>query len=302
MTGATVGKVGLYNILSTEALLNQRVGLLKVNSNTLKSYIYYILRYQKFYNYCQSFAIGIAQGNISGQQILNFLIPLPSLSEQQKIVDELDSYQKIIDGAKQILESWKPYFEANENWETFAIDSVCSLVQRGKSPKYGKSEYQVIKSGQARGFFEFDFSNRYYVSNDFKLDHRQLAPGDVLINSTGVGTAGRVTYFDLDGVFLVDSHITILRAKQNLINSKYLLYYLGCIYGFKTIENMAKGSSGKIELSLSTIKNIKISIPSLQIQQEIVEQLEKERKVIEQQKEVIKLFEQKIQDKLNNLR
>jgi type I restriction enzyme S subunit len=103
-----------------------------------------------------------------------------------------------------------------------------------------------------------------------------------LINSTGVGTAGRVTLFDLDGDFLVDSHITIFRPNEKVI-SKLALYSLAHI-GFDKIEKMANGSSGQIELSLETIKQITISVPSLSEQQRIVAEIERwEAKIAETQ-------------------
>jgi len=96
----------------------------------------------------------------------------------------------------------------------------------------------------------------------------------LLINSTGVGTAGRVTYFNEDGDFVVDSHITIFRPNQNLILPEYALCVLGAI-GFDYIENMAVGQSGQIELSLDIIGNIKIPVPPIDIQKQIVEEIAK---------------------------
>lgn len=60
--------------------------------------------------------------------------------------------------------------------------------------------------------------------------------GDLLINSTGVGTAGRVNLFDLDGQYFVDSHVTILRLDQTRLLPVYLLYQLYFNIGFKNIE------------------------------------------------------------------
>ncbi|MDO4771882.1 MAG: restriction endonuclease subunit S [Porphyromonas sp.] len=131
-----------------------------------------------------------------------------------------------------------------------------------------------MKSGQARGWFDFDFSERHYVDDSFVLDERKLVKGDLLINSTGVGTAGRVTYFGEDGDFVADSHITIFRPNQNLILSQYALCVLGRI-GFVNIENMALGQSGQIELSLDVIGNIKIPVPPIDIQKQIVEEIGK---------------------------
>lgn len=96
----------------------------------------------------------------------------------------------------------------------------------------------------------------------------------MLINSTGVGTAGRVTYFNEDGDFVVDSHITIFRPNQNLILPEYALCVLGAI-GFDYIENMAVGQSGQIELSLDIIGNIKIPVPPIDVQKQIVEEIAK---------------------------
>lgn len=95
-----------------------------------------------------------------------------------------------------------------------------------------------------------------------------------MINSTGVGTAGRVTYFGEDGDFVVDSHITIFRPNQNLILPEYALCVLGVI-GFDNIENMALGQSGQIELSLDIIGNIKIPVPPIDVQKQIVEEIGK---------------------------
>ena len=159
------------------------------------------------------------------------------------------------------------------------IGDYSILIKRGKSAKYGESDIQIIKSGQARGYETFDFFNKYYVSNNFVSDERNLVKGDLLINSTGVGTAGRVTLFNLEGSYVVDSHITIVRLNQNKLLPKFALYALVHI-GFKTIEQMATGQSGQIELAIDTIKNIKIPLPSIEEQRMVVSKIEKLEKEI----------------------
>ena len=115
-----------------------------------------------------------------------------------------------------------------------------------------------------------------------------------MINSTGVGTAGRVTMFDLEGDYVVDSHITILRLNRAKALPDYVLHYF-CDLGFKTIEAMALGQSGQIELSLETIKNIKIPLPSLSDQQKIVAQIIKiENQILKYGLELEKTKRQKV--------
>ncbi|MBR3860655.1 MAG: N-6 DNA methylase [Oscillospiraceae bacterium] len=154
------------------------------------------------------------------------------------------------------------------------IEMLQQLLKRGKSPTYGDSSIQVIKSGQARGYRDFDFSTKYYLSDEVELDERKLQKGDILINSTGVGTAGRVTLFDLDGDFVVDSHITIFRPNSQIL-PEFVLLVLSSVVGFKTLEKMADGSSGQIELSIETIKSIKIPVPPISIQQQVIDECAK---------------------------
>ena len=78
MSGATTGKIGLYDI-DEESYLNQRVGLFRIDNTDLRSYIFYFLSTQIEKNLAQS--LGAAQPNLSSQQINEMDIPTPPLSE-----------------------------------------------------------------------------------------------------------------------------------------------------------------------------------------------------------------------------
>ncbi|MEG0546322.1 MAG: restriction endonuclease subunit S, partial [Oscillospiraceae bacterium] len=176
-------------------------------------------------------------------------------------------------------------FQFETKCPLYTLASMSMMIKRGKSASYGNSDIQIIKSGQARGFLEFDFTERHFVSDTFVSDERNLMRGDILINSTGVGTAGRVTLFDIEGSYVADSHITIVRLNSEYALPRYVLYALAHI-GFKNIEAMANGQSGQIELTLETISDIKIPLPPLEIQRKIVAEISevelKESRSIEQ--------------------
>lgn len=190
---------------------------------------------------------------------------------QLNLVDML-SFDRV-EFEKNISLSAKKKVEIKSKFEQVRLGNITTLITRGKSPKYGKSDVQIIKSGQARGYYGFDFSEKHFVSEEFILDERKLQRKDLLLNSSGVGTAGRVTYFDLEGNFVVDGHISILRFNQNLIIPKYALNVFGAI-GFKTLEGLALGQSGQIEMSNETITNFKIPLPPKDIQEKIVSEIE----------------------------
>ncbi len=99
MSGATTGKIRLYN-LNNKAYLNQRVGLLRINNDILRKYIFWFL-------YCNSEqnltnALGAAQPNLSTEQIHNIQIPLPKdIKEQERIVGILDELSSHVKNLKQ---------------------------------------------------------------------------------------------------------------------------------------------------------------------------------------------------------
>ncbi len=234
---------------------------------------------------------GQAQPHVYGDDLANIKIPLPPLDIQQKIIDEIEVLGEKEMETKEKIERMRRAIEGvmkNDGKEE-KLENIATLLRRGKSAKYGISNIQIIKSGQARGYKNFDFSEKHCVQEGFILDERKLEKGDILINSSGVGTAGRVTQFNLEGDFVVDSHITILRLDPKKALSDYVLYSLAGI-GFKTIESMATGQSGQIELSLTIIQNIKIPLPPLSKQQRIVAEIETiEEKIQELEQELTEI-------------
>jgi len=216
---------------------------------------------------------------------------LAEFAKPLRLVDMLDFSRPTFE--KQIILSAKSsVLVGSTRYPMEPLANLNKMLRRGKSASYGESSIQIIKSGQARGGRDFDFSQRHFVAPDFILDERKLEKGDLLINSTGKGTAGRVTYFDQPGDFVVDSHIAIFRCNAKAL-PKFVLYSLERI-GFKALESLAQGSSGQIELSIETIGQIKIPLPPLEIQTEVIracEEIEKatdaaEKTIVGAQREV----------------
>lgn len=241
-----------------------------------REYLYYALTFNMVQKQFKAESLGGVVNNLNTLRVSGVKIPLPPLNVQQKIVAEIKDIEakEISYIQKQEIAQKQLTNPAYFSFETRRIGDIANMVKRGKSAKYGSSGIQIIKSGQARGYQNFDFSQRFYVADTFVSDERNLEEGDILINSTGVGTAGRVTLFDLHGKYVVDSHITIVRLNQDAALPKYVLYALANI-GFKTIEAMSNGQSGQIELALDTIKSINIPLPPMEKQKEIVAEIEK---------------------------
>ena len=95
MSGATTGKIGIYN-LDEKAFLNQRVGLFKNFSKNIDKRFFYFVLLTKVEESLK-IAIGSAQPNLSTEQIKTFYIPLPPLDEQERIVKKIDELFEILE-------------------------------------------------------------------------------------------------------------------------------------------------------------------------------------------------------------
>ncbi len=252
-------------MLGVEGAIDNNIMAVMVKNKAILN-PYFLFNYFQFFVDLTELASASNPPSISAANLSKHKIPLPPKAIQEKIVSEIEvlggKERRLFD---EIDEFKTAIFDLMGNLSTqekIKLENIALLLKRGKSTKYDNSKIQIIKSGQARGFKEFDFTQKHYVAKNFILDERKLEKGDILINSSGVGTAGRVTLFNLEGNFVVDSHITILRPDQTKIFPRFVLHSLAKI-GFKTIEAMALGQSGQIELAVKTIQNIKIPFPSL---------------------------------------
>lgn len=102
MSGATTGKVGIYDS-NEKAYLNQRVGLLRIDDDILRKYIFWFLCSKSEQNLKSAF--GAAQPNLSTKQIHNIEIPLPPLKEQGRIAGILDLAFEKIDTSVELLKA-----------------------------------------------------------------------------------------------------------------------------------------------------------------------------------------------------
>ena len=81
---------------------------------------------------------GSAQPQITRTNLKNFQIPLPPLEKQQEIVDEIEQYQKVIDGARQVVENYEPSVIPNSDWESLEIEDIGEVISGGTQKQLRK--------------------------------------------------------------------------------------------------------------------------------------------------------------------
>lgn len=166
-----------------------------------------------------------------------------------------------------------------QGWKWVRMASICSYIQRGKSPSYVVSSSHRVISQKCVRWYGLDLEPARYVDPKSLEKYepiRYLCGGDLLWNSTGTGTIGRACLVpdDLDGTELVaDSHVTVVRPLK--INKRFLWRWIQSPLVQSGIENSASGTTNQIELNTSTVINHLIPLPSLTEQYRIVAKIDK---------------------------
>ena len=299
LTG-NVGRVGLLPDYLLPAALNQRVACLKSDKGKInKRFLFYLLNQDIFEQSCIASSKGIAQKNLSTVWLSKFKIPLPPLEVQEQISTELDNYQKIIDGARQVVENYKSHIDIDSEWPTIKLGDVCNF-KRGpfggslKKEIFVETGYCVYEQRHAiSGSFE---QVRYFINSEkFKeMKQFEVKPGDLIMSCSG--TMGKVAIApDNTKRGIINQALLRLTALEKL-DKQYLKYILESSIFQKALQDNAYGAAIKNVASVGALKDIKIALPNLKIQKDIVKRLDNEQKLIDSSGQLIKSFEQKIKN------
>ena len=82
---------------------------------------------------------------LSRNFVEDYEIPLPPLEEQRRIVAEIEGYQKVLDGARQILAGYNPRLEINPEWEMVTLGEVCESQTRGDHMPSAQGTKQFVR-------------------------------------------------------------------------------------------------------------------------------------------------------------
>jgi type I restriction enzyme, S subunit len=147
------------------------------------------------------------------------------------------------------------------------LASLCLLLNRGIAPAYSETGGVVVLNQRCVRDGRVEWSAAKFTDPTRKSipSDKMLQRFDILVNSTGVGTLGRVAQLtSLDIQATADSHITIVRPQTDRVNP----HYLGLVLRDRQadIEALAQGSTGQTELSRSSLGALEISIPPIHLQ------------------------------------
>ena len=151
------------------------------------------------------------------------------------------------------------------NWNTKTLGELTSYIAKGIPPVYVEEKTNdtvFVLNQKCNRNYRISYDDSRLHNNAIKKvpDVKMLKPGDVLINSTGTGTAGRVAQiWDIKAPTTFDGHMILMRPTDEIEP----LYYGYAIKAYQsTIESFAEGSTGQTEINKSRLQNeLLISYP-----------------------------------------
>ena len=274
-----VTRVGLGKLFTNnfDLCISQDSQGLIVKDEIDAQYLAYVLkpRVEEFKQVSQGSTI---QG-VTKKQLAEIKIPLPPLEVQQKIVAEIEGYQRVIDGARAVLENYRPHIAIDPEWPKHSLGALAENLDSRRVP--------VSKGQRKSGPYPYygasgvvDYVDDYIFDEDILLISEDGA--NLLARSTPIA-------FSVSGRSWVNNHAHVLRFRS-LETQKFVECYLNSV----SIREYVTGSA-QPKLNQKALSGIQIPLPNdSAILQGLISDVEAEQSIIEANRELIRRFEKKI--------
>ncbi len=271
---ATIGRIGINRIpLAT----NQGFKNIIINDRATvdTKYVAYVLT--QLVDKMIELGSGATYKEISKSNFASLTIPLPPLEIQQKIVAEIEGYQKVIDGCNAVIENYKPTFKIDEKWEKVKLGDIFVNVKDLCEPRQLNSEVNYIGLENIESQTCRLIGNVQHHSNNIKSTKILFKPNDILYGKLRPNL-NKVWLSNIEGICSTD--IIVLRAKSKDVEP---LFYTSLFRGKEFNDEMLKGIKGAQlpRISFEHMASYELPKPEIYRQREIVAEIISGDKTIE---------------------
>lgn len=300
-----MGRVGIVTPDILPANTNQALAIIRPKKEcVLSRYLFWVLKSKVILNTISHMKVGVAQYNLSLKQIGDTKIPLPPIEIQKGIADELDSYQKIIDGARQIVDNYKPTIQNNSHWETVRLGDICELNPRKSEVKDFEGDVSFVPMAVVSETDMYFSVQEQRPLKEVYTGYTYFRDDDVLLAKVTPcfenGKSGLAKNLE-NGIGFGSSEFFVLRANPEKVLPEYIYYIISSNRFITEGTPQMTGTGGLRRLTKDFVLNYPVSLPPLDEQRRIVSQTEEEIAIVEQNKRLIEIFEKKINDKISEV-
>ena len=211
---------------------------------------------------------------------------------QREIVAEIEGYQRVMDGARAVIENYRPHIAFDPEWPTVKLGKLTK-------PQYGFTA-RAEEQGDARFIRITDIeedgtlnsAGQKYISLTEDSRKALLADGDILVARTGA-TYGKTMMFEEEYPAVFASYLIRLRFLPHQIDPRYYWAFSQTDSYWTQAKSLVTGG-GQPQFNGNVLKQVKIPVPSLDIQQSIISEIEAERSIVDANRELVSRMEARI--------
>ena len=240
--------------------------------------------------------VGMGQPHVYPKDLSSFRIPLPPLGVQKEVVAEIEGYQRVMDGARAVIDNYRPHIPVDPAWPVVAIKEVASVesgfgfptAYQGKTD--GKIPFLKVSDMNLPGNETRIVSWNNVVSSDVlrRLKAKTFPAGTIIFPKIGAAIATNKKRI-LTCPSTYDNNVMGIAPDAGRLSSPFLHTWL---IGF----DLSRWASGAQPPSMrkTVVEEHKIPLPSLAIQQTIVAEIEAEQALVAANRELVERMERKI--------
>ena len=281
-------------VMATEGCIHDGWLLLREQSERLdQDFLYNILGSEFVVTQFKRSATGGVVNNLNSEIVRGVTIPLPPLDVQKEIVAEIERYQKVIDGARAVLDNYRPRIPIQPDWPMVEIGEVCTLLN-GRAFK--PSDWEKADSGglpivRIQNLNKSDAEFNYFTGE--VAPRNVIEPGELLFSWSGSRGTSFGAHVWSGPSAVLNQHIFKVEFPPDRANKTFLLHALNGAVA--EVEDNLHGGVGLVHITKGNLERIKIPFPTLREQDAVAAEMEAEQALVAGNRQLIARFENKIQ-------
>jgi restriction endonuclease S subunit len=280
--------------MATDGCIHDGWLLLRNQADGLdQDFLYNILSSKLVFAQFESAATGGVVNNLNSEIVRSVRIPLPPLNVQKEIVAEIEGYQKVIDGARVVIDNYRPRISVHPDWPLVPLAEACE-IQRGKfsfrprnEPRFYGGVYPFIQTGDIVRANGRKIKYTQTLNEEGLSVSKLFQPTIVVI--TIAANIGDTAVLDFPACF-PDSVVGLIPNPETDAHFLEL-----AMRAKKQYLNDIAPQAAQKNINIEILKTIEVPLPPLATQQAIVAEIETEETLVSANRELIARFEKKIQ-------
>ena len=283
-----------------KAVLNQHIFKVSFDkARAIKLYVFHALN-KAVAQVEENLHGGVGLVHITKGNLEKIQIPLPPLEVQKELVAEIEGCQKVIDGARAVVDNYRPHIAVDPDWPMVEIGDVCVINPNTLNPKdlYPDSHFNYIDISCVENETGLFLGANKIASADAPIRARRpVERDDVLVSTVRPNLRAFAILTEIPHRAVASTGFAVIQPKDDSLLSQFLIHMIRNEMSVaQMVRMMDKGSYPSI--NQADVESIQIPLPPLEVQQAIVTEIKAEQAIVAANRELIERFEKKIQDTL----